>query len=50
MKKSDKLFQNIVLFCMLSCQNSANTRVFGWFALGAGSHTGEDNTGIYDTF
>ena len=24
-------------FCMLSCQNSVNTTVFGWFALRTGS-------------
>ena len=45
----ENLFQNIVFFCMLSCQNTASTSVFGWFALGAGSHTSEENTGIHDT-
>ena len=45
----EKLFQNIVIFCILSCQNTADTNVFGWFALGAGSHTSEENTGIYET-
>ena len=29
----EKLFENIVFFCMLSCQNTVNTSVFGWFAL-----------------
>ena len=37
LKKCEKLFQNIVFFCMLSCQNSVNTTVFGWFALRTGS-------------
>ena len=37
-------------FYIVSCQNTANTSVFGWFALGAGSHTSEENTGIYETF
>ena len=38
----ENLFQNMVFFCMLSCQNTASTSVFGWFALGAGSHTSEE--------
>ena len=42
-------FKTSCVFCMLSCQDTANTTVFGWFALGAGSHTSEENTGIYDT-
>ena len=33
LKNCEKLFQNIVFFCMLSCQNTVNTSVFGWFAL-----------------
>ena len=37
LKKCEKLFQNIVFFCMLSCQNIVNTTVFGWFALRTGS-------------
>ena len=37
LKKSEKLFQNIVFFRMVSCQNIVNTTVFGWFALRAGS-------------
>ena len=37
LKKCEKLFQNIVFFCMLSCQNTVNTTVFGWFALRTGS-------------
>ena len=48
-QKCEKVFQSIVFVCMLSCQNTANTSVFGWFALGAGSHTTEENTGIYGT-
>ena len=37
LKKCEKLFQNIVFFCMLSCQNTVNTTAFGWFALRTGS-------------
>ena len=37
LKKCEKLFQNIVFFGMLSCQNTVNTTVFGWFALRSGS-------------
>ena len=37
LKNCEKLFQNIVFFCMLSCQNTVNTSVFGWFALRTGS-------------
>ena len=37
LKKCEKLLENIVFFCMLSCQNTANTSVFGWFALRPGS-------------
>ena len=37
LKNSEKLFQNIVFFGMLSCQNTVNTSVFGWFALRTGS-------------
>ena len=48
--KCEKLLQNTVCLCTLSCQNIANTRVFGWFALKPGSHTSEENTGIYETF
>ena len=48
LKKCEKLFQNIVV-CMLSCENAANTGVFGWFALRVGSKKNEENTGIYDT-
>ena len=29
---------------MLSCQNTANTTVFGWFALGAGGTKSKENT------
>ena len=36
LKKCGKLFQSI-FFCMLSCQNTVNTTVFGWFALRTGS-------------
>ena len=36
-------FKASLFFCTLSCQNTANTGVFGWFALGG-------NTGIYETF
>ena len=39
LKKCEKLFQNIVFFCVLSCQNTVNTTVFGWFAL----RTGREN-------
>ena len=46
----DKLFQNIVFFCMLSCQNTVNTGVFGWFALRTGSKNSEENRGICGTF
>ena len=45
-----KLFQNIVFFCMLSCQNNVNTTVFGWFALRTGSVKHEENRGICGTF
>ena len=37
LKNCEKLFQNIVFVCMLSCQNTVNTGVFGWFALRTGS-------------
>ena len=37
LKKCEKLFQNIVCFCMLSCQDTVNTIVFGWFSLRTGS-------------
>ena len=37
LKKCEKLFQNIVFFCMLSCQNTVDTTVIGWFALRTGS-------------
>ena len=37
-----------VLHVVLS--NTANTSVFGWFAVGAGSHTSEEKTGTCDTF
>ena len=43
LKKCEKLFKASLFFCTLSCQNTANTSVFGWFALGG-------NTGIYETF
>ena len=33
LKNCEKLLQNIVFFFMLSCQNTVNTSVFGWFAL-----------------
>ena len=36
LKKCEELFQNI-FFCMLSCPNTVNTTVFGWFALRTGS-------------
>ena len=36
LKKCEKLFQNIVFFGVLSCQNTVNTTVFGWFALRTG--------------
>ena len=39
-------FKISIFFCILYCQNIANTSVFGWFALVAGSHTSEENTGI----
>ena len=35
--RAEKLCQNIVFFCMLSCQNTVNTSVFSWFALRTGS-------------
>ena len=37
LKKCEKLFQNIVFFCVLSCQNTVNTTVFGWFGLRTGN-------------
>ena len=37
LKNCEQSFQNIVFFCMLSCQNTVNTSVFGWFALRTGS-------------
>ena len=37
LKKCEKLFQNIVFFCMLSCQNTVDTTVIFWFALRTGS-------------
>ena len=49
-EKCESLFQNIDVFCILSCQNIVNTSGFGWFALGAGRLTSEANTSIYDTF
>ena len=30
-------FKTSYLFCMLACQNTVNTSVFGWFALRTGS-------------
>lgn len=41
---------NTMFFDILSSQNTANTCVFGWCALEAGSHASEENNGIYDTF
>ena len=38
LKNCEKLVQNIVFFCMLSCQNTVNTGVSGWFALRTGSN------------
>ena len=49
-KNREKLLPNIVFFCILSCQNAANTSVFKRFALRAGSNKSEENTDIYDTF
>ena len=37
LKICGKLLENVVFFCMLSCQNTVNTSVFGWFALRTGS-------------
>ena len=48
-KKCEKLFQNMVCFTCLSCQDTANTSLFGWFAMGAGSNKSEENTSIYDS-
>ena len=36
LKNCQKLCQNIVFVCILSCQNTVNTCVFGWFALRTG--------------
>ena len=38
LKKCEKCFKTL-FFCMLSCQNTVNTIVFGWFALRTGSKT-----------
>ena len=53
LKKCKKLFQNIVFlcfFCMLSCQSTVNTTVFGWFALRTGSENMKKKRGISGTF
>ena len=36
------------VFCMLSCQDTANTNVFSRFVR-AGTNKNEEKTGIYDT-
>ena len=50
LKICGKLLENVVFFCMLSCQNTVNTSVFGWFALRTGSKKNEENHGICGTF
>jgi len=49
LKKCEKLFQNIV-FWFVFLSNTANTSVFGWFALRAGSKQIEENIGIDHIF
>ena len=51
LKKCEKVASKHHLFYyMVSCQNTANTIVFGWFALGARSYKSEENTGICNAF
>ena len=48
LKNCEKWLENVVFFCMLSCQNTVNISVFGWFALRTGNF--QENHGICGAF
>ena len=50
LEKCDILLPNMVVFYIFVLSDTANTSVFGWFDLRAGSNKREENTGIYHTF